>query len=122
MASVSLREKIASIEEHRRNNELSILRLSEPLITDYTQHPDSSKRASDASAAAYDTPSPASLETDLVHYKVIEHLRVLGMTLTGCPGAVLQTPVLLSGTSHERKVPTRHRRGSTTSRRACGEC
>ena len=44
---------------------LSIIRLSEPISASATSH-----RTSDASEAAFDNPSPASLEADLTHYKV----------------------------------------------------
>ena len=48
---------------------LSIIRLSEPISTSATSH-----RTSDASEAAFDNPSPASLEADLTHYKVFSYL------------------------------------------------
>ena len=51
-----------------RSEELSIIRLSEPIST-----PDSAsapKRSSDASADAFENPTPASLAADLAHYKV----------------------------------------------------
>ena len=44
---------------------LSIIRLSEPISAAPTSH-----RASDVSSCAFDSPSPASLEADLSHYKV----------------------------------------------------
>ena len=44
---------------------LSIIRLSEPISASATSH-----RISDASEAAFNNPSPASLEADLTHYKV----------------------------------------------------
>ena len=46
---------------------LSIIRLSEPL-TSVTQ---SSTRSSDVSTSAIDNPTPASIEADLSHYKVV---------------------------------------------------
>lgn len=48
---------------------LSIIRLSEPISASVTSH-----RTSDASEAAFDNPSPASLEADLSHYKVLTSL------------------------------------------------
>lgn len=44
---------------------LSIIRLSEPISAAPPSH-----RRSDVSEAAFDDPSPASLEADLSHYKV----------------------------------------------------
>ena len=48
-------------------NGLSIIRLSEPISL--TDAPDAPKRSSDASADAFENPSPASLAADLAHYK-----------------------------------------------------
>ena len=48
-------------------HELSIIRISEPLSANAI---DAHKRSSDASADAFDNPTPASLAADLAHYKV----------------------------------------------------
>ncbi|KAG8534115.1 uncharacterized protein KY384_000959 [Bacidia gigantensis] len=49
-----------------QNTPLSIIRLGEPLSAAQT-----SNRSSDASSSTLDNPSPASLEADLSHYKVM---------------------------------------------------
>ena len=52
---------------------LSIIRLSEPLSS-VTQP---SIRSSDVSTSAIDNPTPASLEADLIHYKVDFNCQIL---------------------------------------------
>lgn len=54
-----------------QTQELSIIRLSEPILATHT--PDPAKRTSDVSADAFENPSPASLAADLSHYKVLTH-------------------------------------------------
>ena len=51
-----------------QSQELSIIRLSEPISA--TNAPDAPKRTSDVSSDAFENPSPASLAADLGHYKV----------------------------------------------------
>ncbi|MCJ1393473.1 hypothetical protein MMC18_006348 [Xylographa bjoerkii] len=50
-----------------QNQELSIIRLSEPISA--ANAPDAPKRTSDVSSDAFENPSPASLAADLGHYK-----------------------------------------------------
>ncbi|MCJ1301149.1 hypothetical protein MMC08_003948 [Hypocenomyce scalaris] len=50
-----------------QNQELSIIRLSEPISA--THAPITAKRSSDVSTDAFENPSPASLDADLGHYK-----------------------------------------------------
>ena len=59
---------LASLQEQS----LSIIRLSEPISAAQT-----STRNSNASNSTLDNPTPASLEADLSHYKVV--LRSYGM-------------------------------------------
>ena len=56
---------------------LSIIRLSEPISARAI-----SNRTSDVSEAAFDNPSPASLEADLSHYKVPLCLRLVMESLS----------------------------------------
>jgi len=60
-------EVLAELSELRRQ-ELSIIRLSEPISA--ANAPDVPKRTSDVSSDAFENPSPASLAADLSHYKV----------------------------------------------------
>jgi hypothetical protein len=48
--------------------EFSIIKLSEPVYGPLQHNP--GERTSDVSADVFNNPSPASLETDLAHYKV----------------------------------------------------
>ncbi|KAH8667529.1 hypothetical protein BGZ60DRAFT_452247 [Tricladium varicosporioides] len=58
---------LGAVRAAQKGHDLSIIRLSEPLI----QAPQeaSGERTSDASASMLDNPTPASLEADLTHYK-----------------------------------------------------
>ncbi|ROT37654.1 hypothetical protein SODALDRAFT_334773 [Sodiomyces alkalinus F11] len=58
---------LETLEDMDRNHEFSIIKLSEPISNTY--NPDSRQRISDASNASMDTPTPASLDADLQHYK-----------------------------------------------------
>lgn len=53
----------------QRSHELSIVKLSEPISGALKQN--SGERTSDVSADVFENPSPASLEADLAHYKVL---------------------------------------------------
>ncbi|KAI9163294.1 Kinetochore protein Sos7 [Paramyrothecium foliicola] len=55
-----------SLEELQSNCDISIIKLSEPIISSPPQ--DTRQRASDASISSLDGPTPASLEADLAHY------------------------------------------------------
>jgi hypothetical protein len=56
-----------AVLELQKNHSLSILKLSEPISR--THKASSSERTSDVSLDAFDSPTPASLEADLTHYK-----------------------------------------------------
>lgn len=58
---------IETLEKLQSSQEISIIRLSEPITSSTPQ--DARQRTSDASNASLDAPSPASLEADLAHYK-----------------------------------------------------
>ena len=61
-------ETVLNTVSQLQNQELSIIRLSEPIAA--PNAPDAPKRTSDVSADALENPSPASLAADLGHYKV----------------------------------------------------
>jgi len=63
----SYEDVLAELSE-LQSQELSIIRLSEPISA--SNAPDVPKRTSDVSSDAFENPSPASLATDLSHYKV----------------------------------------------------
>jgi hypothetical protein len=63
----SYEEVLQSLTEVQQSYELSIIKISEPISAAINQ---SSTRTSDVSADAFESPSPASLEADLSHYKV----------------------------------------------------
>lgn len=68
MAPISPTKVLAQVQSTQKHDEeLSILRISEPIAATAAAP---SKRTSDISADGYDTPTPASLEEDLSHYKV----------------------------------------------------
>ncbi|KAF6841035.1 Kinetochore protein Sos7 [Colletotrichum musicola] len=58
---------LRKIEDLNENNEISIVRLSEPISSAAVQ--ESRQRTSDASNASQDATTPSSLEADLQHYK-----------------------------------------------------
>lgn len=58
---------LGTLEDLQSSNEISIIRLSEPITSSVSQ--DARPRTSDASNASFDAPTPASLEADLEHYK-----------------------------------------------------
>ncbi|MCJ1315954.1 hypothetical protein MMC15_001274 [Xylographa vitiligo] len=60
-------EDIMHMLSELQSQELSIIRLSEPISA--ANAPDAPKRTSDVSSDAFENPSPASLAADLGHYK-----------------------------------------------------
>ena len=67
-AMVHSYEEIIYALSELQSQELSIIRLSEPISA--ANAPDAPKRTSDVSSDAFEDPSPASLAADLGHYKV----------------------------------------------------
>jgi hypothetical protein len=59
---------LQEILELKNGQELSIIKLSEPVGGSVQQNP--GQRTSDVSAEGSENPTPASLEADLAHYKV----------------------------------------------------
>lgn len=78
MAPVSPSKALSKLQQLQKEQgdpkkQLAILRISESILaTDDVPKPtrSPSKRRSDASIDALDTPTPSSLEADLTHYKV----------------------------------------------------
>ncbi|KAH8193891.1 hypothetical protein TruAng_011946 [Truncatella angustata] len=60
---------LTALQLLNESQELSILRLSEPISTTPTDPYRTQSRTSDASNSSLDAPTPASLEADLVHYR-----------------------------------------------------
>ena len=73
MAPLDPSEVLAKLQEHQSSQtQLSILKISEPIAStadaaNSNQSP--SKRTSDVSTDAFENPTPALLEADLIHYK-----------------------------------------------------
>ena len=61
-------EVLQAVLELQDAQELSIIKLSEPVSRVHNQ---TSERTSDVSADAFRNQTPASLEADLTHYKVL---------------------------------------------------
>ena len=59
---------LQSLNDAQQSYEFSIIKISEPISAAINQS--STTRTSDVSADAFESPSPASLEADLLHYKV----------------------------------------------------
>jgi len=96
---------------------LSIIKLSEPLLSaaENGDHREAG-RVSDASSTApqSDTPTPASLQADLTHYKVFYEVRDILNTYRHAIGTLHKVEVQLCRASDEREVPTCSRWRSTT--------
>ncbi|KAI0600682.1 hypothetical protein F4775DRAFT_44986 [Biscogniauxia sp. FL1348] len=69
MADPSPDEVLAQLQVLVENQELTILKLSEPISTEVAQLQDHYQRTSDISNTSLDTTTPASLEADLTHYR-----------------------------------------------------
>ncbi|KHJ31341.1 putative 60s ribosomal protein l37 protein [Erysiphe necator] len=66
--SESLDDVIKSLEQIQGEKELTIIKLSEPFSELLTKRL-SKERTSDIQSEEFDNPTPATLETDLIHYK-----------------------------------------------------
>ncbi len=67
-------EVLQALLDAQNSNELSIIKLSEPISGPLK--PNAGERTSDVSAEVFEKPTPASLEADLAHYKVRSNLVV----------------------------------------------
>lgn len=66
------REQLQQLEKEHGDlkSQLSIVRISEPIFSPEEDSSGSSPSKRNSDVSAVDTPSPASLEADLTHYKV----------------------------------------------------
>ncbi|KAI1493186.1 hypothetical protein F5X96DRAFT_622629 [Biscogniauxia mediterranea] len=69
MANPSPDEVLAQLQVLVENQELTILKLSEPISTEVAQLQENYQRTSDISNTSLDATTPASLEADLTHYR-----------------------------------------------------
>ena len=70
MAPIYHAPAIVELRSQQDHHPLSILQLAEPIVASTQNTLSPSKRASDVSNSDIENPTPASLEADLVHYKV----------------------------------------------------
>ncbi|KAI0010849.1 hypothetical protein F4779DRAFT_268204 [Xylariaceae sp. FL0662B] len=69
MAPRKAEDVLARLQALNADQEISILKLSEPIIAAITQLQDPHQRTSDISTASLDATTPSSLEADLTHYR-----------------------------------------------------
>ncbi|KAI1278984.1 hypothetical protein F5Y07DRAFT_59792 [Xylaria sp. FL0933] len=69
MATRTPEQILAELQALVANQEITILKLSEPISTEIAQLQEQSQRTSDISNASLDATTPASLEADLTHYR-----------------------------------------------------
>jgi len=70
MANSKAEKVLRALEDLQSKHEISIIKISEPISSALPQDGDNSNaRTSDVSNSSLDTPTPASLEADLAHYK-----------------------------------------------------
>ncbi|KAJ9155702.1 Kinetochore protein Sos7 [Pleurostoma richardsiae] len=70
MANAKAEKVLRALEDLQSKHEISIIKISEPISSALPQDGDNSNaRTSDVSNSSLDTPTPASLEADLAHYK-----------------------------------------------------
>ncbi|POS84838.1 hypothetical protein EPUL_005277, partial [Erysiphe pulchra] len=65
----SVNDTLKSLEHIQGQQELTIIKLSEPFSELLNEHASKQKVSDDVSTELFDGPTPATLETDLVHYK-----------------------------------------------------
>lgn len=71
--ALSHEDVLGNLLEVQNTQELSIIKLSEPVSGPIRQR----ERTSDVSADVFENPTPASLEEDLAHYKVCHPLKII---------------------------------------------
>ncbi|KAI3338058.1 hypothetical protein F4824DRAFT_461029 [Ustulina deusta] len=69
MATRSPEQILAELQALVANQEITILKLSEPISAEIAQLQEQSQRTSDISNSSLDATTPASLEADLTHYR-----------------------------------------------------
>ena len=80
--AISHEEVLQSVLESQQGYDLSIIKLSEPV----SRGPQKSgkERTSDVSTDVFDNPTPASLEADLLHYKVFDPAHSIHISGNSC--------------------------------------
>lgn len=105
-------ERLKSLQE---NQEIKIIELSNEIRPQPAENGD--KRNSAASEMSADDATPASLQADLIHYKVPSWLlrRFRAWPQLICRvGTILKTALQLRRTSHQREIPHSDNCGSAT--------
>ncbi|KAI5867720.1 hypothetical protein GGS23DRAFT_191306 [Durotheca rogersii] len=69
MAPPRAEDVLARLQSLSDDQEISILKLSEPIVVAVTQLQDPHQRTSDISTSSLDATTPSSLEADLTHYR-----------------------------------------------------
>ncbi|KAI0838089.1 hypothetical protein F5Y06DRAFT_269881 [Hypoxylon sp. FL0890] len=69
MAPLTAERVLAMLQTFTANQEITILKLSEPISAAITQLQDPHQRTSDISTSSLDATTPSSLEADLTHYR-----------------------------------------------------
>ncbi|KAI1328245.1 hypothetical protein F5Y16DRAFT_163410 [Xylariaceae sp. FL0255] len=69
MATRTPEQILADLQALVQNQEITILKLSEPISTEVAQLEQQTQRTSDISNSSLDATTPASLEADLTHYR-----------------------------------------------------
>ena len=107
--TISKLQELSGDDPDGLKSRLAIIRISEPIFSEAgfkAENAEStpSKRGSDASAL--DNPTPASLETDLAHYKAsIPALRLGQHILTDEIGTIFKATLFLRRASHQGEIP-----------------
>lgn len=70
MAQIDHAAALAELRSQQQKHPLSILKLAEPIVASTQNTVSPSKRGSNVSNSEIENPTPASLEADLLHYKV----------------------------------------------------
>lgn len=65
-------DRALAVVDDSSEQELSILRIAEPLLTLSQREHDNTEKSAGAATHNTDAPTPASLNADLEHYKVIQ--------------------------------------------------
>lgn len=80
--ALSPHEALQALLDSQKSYEISIVKISEPISSAINAK--AGPRSSDVSADVYEIPSPASLEADLAHYKVISSCYLDSVALSNC--------------------------------------
>lgn len=94
---------LRELQSQQETHPLSILKLSEPIITSTQNVVSPSKRASDVSNSEIENPTPTTLEADLLHYKVtlIQNVCHKCSSITDALDGRISSPSYISPTSNK---------------------